>query len=422
MRLERSAWLLLALCACGRPPEPGPVPASDARPAAAAVPRLVPRIPELTRVAAKAAAPADESVDVELRDLVEVAFGSDSQDPAIAKRAERSLLRHEGANRALEAGLGHLDAAVRGACAWQLGERGVAAAIPEILWRIRNETDPLTRVWMADALAKLGNDSALPTLALAMGDSGTADDAGQSAIRILTEAGRPPGDEPTWDALRGGLTELHDAWVRTGRRLNADAGGPVSFDKDLEARVAQCLIDLTDFQLRPVDRARTVLKNLGAGVVPWLELGVTAEEPYLRMHVLEVARDVGRPAQPLGPSILPLLNDPLTKTAAAVALGAVGHAPALAPLVEALRSGDAELSVAAADGLGRLGDRAAIGPLRDCMLDVTRTLDQRVFAAGALARLGEEDGVRFLDDRLAARDYHEPTVRELRDASSQAPR
>ncbi len=408
MSVERTGLILLAcllVTACDRTPT-----AKSATPAS--TPPLAPRKVELE---AAAAAPVDlgEATRNELSELIDLAYSEQSTDASLAHRAERSLRNHAHANDGLAAGLTHAEPGVRASCAFQLGERRAFAAIPELLWRLRNEFDARVKVWIADALARLENHSALPVLVAAMDDSTVADEAGEAAIRILTEAGEELGDAPTWDDLKSRLARLHDHWVRTGRRLGDDAEGDVELDPALAAQAARCLIDLTEFQLQPVDRARNALRNLGAGVVPWLDRAVGAEEPYLRLHVLEVIRDLGAPAEPLGPKIVLLLSDPVTKTEAAIALGAIGYHPARDRLVEALLSDDVELSTAAARGLGGLADPAAVASLRTVLSAERSTLDQRVFAAGALAKLGEADGTRFLEERLAAGDYHAPTLREL---------
>jgi hypothetical protein len=63
-----------------------------------------------------------------------------------------------------------------------------------------------------------------------------------------------------------------------------------------------------------------------------------------------------------------------------------------------------------------MGDRGSEPQLRALLDDPKEAMDVRVQAAFSIA-LFERDrpGVRFLRERLQAKDYHEPTVRELLD-------
>ncbi|MFG0319076.1 MAG: HEAT repeat domain-containing protein, partial [Planctomycetota bacterium JB042] len=312
---------------------------------------------------------------------------------------------------AFEEGLKHEDPGGRAQCAWRLGEMGRVAAIPVLFWRLRYEVDNTVRLWMVDALSRLGTDAQVDVLIELLDDGRTAEGAAEIALRLARAAGEEVADDPSWDDVKELVGRIRDRWRETGLPAGRD---PIVLDPELEARLAGCVADLTEYQLRLVDYARTALTGVGALPLPLLRRSLAAEEFYLRFHSIEVVRDIGHPAAALGDALLPLLDDPPCRVVAMEALGEFGYAPAEAPLRAALTDPDPEVRVAAAGALGPLGAAGAVEDLRRILTDEGADLDLRVRAAFSLALLeGGGDGLLFLAERRRAEDYHAPTLDEL---------
>jgi hypothetical protein len=240
----------------------------------------------------------------------------------------------------------------------------------------------------------------------------SAQQAGLHAIEVLEALGIPTGVRPTYGQLKDWLRGLHRRW----RQAGVVEGGQWSSNPDplTAARIAEQLAHLGGFQLRPVDDARFVLLRTGVLSLDLLTEAVQASEPYVRNHALEIVRDLGRPAQPLGAKILPLLADRLSRTYAAQALGSIGAREALPHLLAMLHSPEAELRAAAAEALGPLGSEDAIAPLKAVLGDEKEMMDVRVRAAFSLAIFElERPGFEFLEERKVSGDYHRPTIDEL---------
>src|SRR5690606_36819902 len=229
--------------------------------------------------------------------------------------------------------------------------------------------------------ARRGCGAGIDPLLGALRVATTADLAGQRAILLLRAHDMDPGEAPTWDAIEAGLRTLRDRWRATGR-LGDEA--PAA-DDATRARLAGLLVALQGFQLRPVDDARFVLGRTGRLGVPLLREAVSASEPYLRSHALEVLRDLGPAANDAAPDVLPLLADPLTRNDAARTLGALRATQAVPHLVPWLSAPDIEQRAAAAFALGPIGDRAVLPLLKARMDDPAEALDVRVMAAFSVA-------------------------------------
>jgi HEAT repeat protein len=380
-------------------------------------------LPGLEQLAAAGPpAPADERLR-ELRDLLETAYLPGYAPARSAAMAQRALEEVADFDWILEDALvHHEDATLRAQCAFLLGSRGRSAALPLLLMRVKYEKDAVVQTWVIGALARLGCHGALDQLAALMDRADSAQRAGVEAIEILRAAGRDPGEAPSYAELQAMCVELFRDWKDRGA-VPAPAEAPdlpvavpafEELDPLLRSRLAWHLSNLSEFQLRPVDDCRFVFMRLGVLGLPVLELCIPAAEPYPRNHALEIVLALGRPAERLGPLVLPMLGDPLVGSVAARALGAIGHRPALPHLIAWLGAEAIETRAAAAAGLGLMGDLAAHGPLAERLFDANEILDVRVEAALAIARL--DPGRRFLIERLSVGDYHAPTLLEHLDA------
>ncbi|MHC4077465.1 MAG: HEAT repeat domain-containing protein [Planctomycetota bacterium] len=409
-RIVSLAAVSLAAVACGE--------GADGREAPALPPlALLPKLPLLKQQAATASKPPSDKRMAELSELIEAAFASGTQD-RVRALAKRNLDEAEDVFWALEKALEHDEAAVRSNAAYELGRCATQAAILPLLKRLKYEQEPLVRVWVASALAGLGNHAGLQDLVAGMERNDTAQQAGGQAIGILKALGAEVGERPTYDELKERLRDLHRKWRRTG--IVAAGKWPQAPDELTTARIAAHVADLEGFQLRPVDDARFVLGRAGVLPLALLREAVQASETYVRNHALEIVRDLGRVAGPLGPKILPLLADPLSQTYAAQALGSVGERQALPHLLLMLRSPQAELRATAAGALGPLGDKSAIATLQAILDDEKETMDVRVAAAFSLAIFEQEQpALDFLRARRTQGDYHRPTIEELIDRVEQ---
>jgi len=358
----------------------------------------------------------DDDRLAQLQDLMETAFVP-GVDANLASRARDALLAEPDAHWALERGLRHEQPVVRSNAAYQLGQLEVQAALVPLVRRLKYEKVASCKVWVIDALARLGNHSGLRELASLMvrgPRSLQADDlvqAGEISIGILDRAHHPIGRNPSYSELQSTLGELDRTWRRRGF---VDAIAPTG---DLtRLRIDRLLLDLAQFQLRSVDDARFVLQRLGVAAVPALRTALHAQNNYLRNHALEVIRDIGPAAADAADDVLALLGDRISAPYAVQALGAMQCARAAPRLTSFLRGGDRELQMAAAGALGPIGDASTIPALRRLLRDTRATLDARVQAAFSLALLEHGgEGYTFLTGMRNSGRYHEPTLRELLD-------
>lgn len=398
------AGVMLATTACDE---------STAASSAPAAPKLVEVLPKLTEVAKQAPPAPAADRQAQLKDLVETAFVAGRADGRLQEMARKDLLDDPDAQWALEDALEHQDSAVRSNAAFQLGELGKQCSLIPLAKRLKYEMDPEAKVWAAAAMAKLGSYAGLPTLIDAMNMT-VAQTAGLQSIDICKRAGIELPDQPTYDELRAFLRDLYRGWQRTGAVPNMKDGTTAT--PQTEGRIAERLLHLPDFQLRPVDDTRYIVARLGQLGLPLLKEALHAKQPYLRMHTVEIVYQLGPVAHDLGNDVLPLVTDELTSCEAARALGAIHADGALAQILPMLHASDAEERAAAAEAIGLLGDPGGKPALQKCFDDPNETLDVRVRAAYGLA-LFELDRPAYHWMRQLRNDgkYHRPTMDELID-------
>ncbi len=387
--------------------EPGP-----ARPPLPAL-TLHPMLEELQSLAATLQAPDDKTQKV-LRDYADISLRLVETDPRTERMVVQSLLEHKDAWYVLEPALVHDDAGVRQRAAWLCGQSGQAILQLPLLLRLKYELDPAGLIWVADALLKLGNDSALVYLPPAFNREQTANQAGQVAIAALNARGVTVPDSPSWEDLTKLLQELSDKWRATGVSAH-QATVPID-QQQLTARLAHHLQTPEGTQLRPVDDARFVLTRLGTLAVPMIAKTLQAEEHYLRSMPLQVLANLGTAAKSAADAIMPLLGDPLTAMYAVHALSEIGVTETIPHLRPLLDDRDTELRREACQALGLLGDTESKPRLEQRLQDEQETMDVRVAAAFGLLCLGEHPAaLAYLNEREANKDYHEPTLTRLRE-------
>jgi HEAT repeat protein len=397
----------LLFAACGRGPAEAAAPAATPLPAL----QLRPMLAELRRIAATRQVP-DEAAQRTLREYASVALQREQADPRTAALVTRRLLEDPQAWFVLEPALLDDDLGIRQRAAWLCGESRQAALVPSLLLRLKYELDPVAVLWVADALARLGNDAGLSWLAGAFENPDTAPQAGRMAIDALRARGVEVGDEPSWDDLRRLLDDQLRHFRATGRSRLVDE---VQVDEgQLRAQLAHHLQTPEGTQLRPVDDARYILNRLGVGGVPMLMATLHAEEHYLRTMPLQVLAELGPAAVDAVPAVLPLLADPLTSSYAVRALGEIGAAEALPHIRPMLADVETELRAAATQALGLLEDAPSRAALEARLADEAEVVDVRVGAAFGLLCMGEHAAARrYLERRKAEGDYHEPTLTRL---------
>jgi hypothetical protein len=413
-----------AIAGCSRAPQ---------QPQAPELPplQLRPMIAELKALAATVRAPG-EAAQRELRDLGDVALQLVEADARTAARAERALLEHADAWWVLEPALAHDRVEVRRRAAWLCGRSAQGVLQLPLLLRLKYEQDPEAVVWVADALQQLGNDHGLAWLDAALATEATQQQAGTAAIGALRARGVTLSEQPTWEELRRELAAAGARWREHGEVTYGDKDGffvlainvgTVRTEEAFEPRFAAHLVTTEGTLLRPIDDAKWVLVRAGRLPVPLLARTLAAEEPYLRTCALELLGRIGPAAMHVAPQVLPLLRDPLTSLYAVRALGELGElsvAPQLRPLLGSI---DTELRKAAAEALGMLRDQPSRDALRARLRDANEVMDVRVSAAFGLRCFGDDaEAEAFLAEREAKQDYHEPTLRLLRDRLAALPR
>ncbi len=391
--------LPLLLLACSAEP-PAPAPPAPVQ--------LAPTLKAFQDMAAAAPTPLSEAHATALADLVQTAFTSSNK--GLQAKARRSLFDHPDVDRGLIASLQDSAARVRSMAAFELGNRGTTVAIPELLRRLKDEADAEPKLYLADALARLGNLSALPVIAAAM-HSAQAQTAGLMAIAVLRQTNRTVAKAPSYDQLSEAVTALHRYWRAVGRLPGTPPGMP-----ELEPGMAAHLVRFEGFQLRQVDEARHVLARMGQAAVPLLCRAITAEEPYLRQHSMEVLRQLGRVGRPAEGKLRRLLERPDCRAEAATTLGEIGAQTSVQALLTHFDDADIEVRCAIVHALGLLQDERVVPRLQPLLSDGTVPIDLQVQAAFSLTILEPGGpGLAFLSERRELNDYHRPTVDELLD-------
>lgn len=270
---------------------------------------------------------------------------------------------------------------IRSHAAWRLTELDprVDVVLPGLLLRLRSETDHEAAIYVASALASRRNFAGLEMLeqlaAQAPDEGARSRAAGQLAAIVEREGvpdartlierwhGRAPGFEPAEPSAHLRLAAWN--WIRT---LSGDT-----------------------FQLRPVDDGRFLLMRLGPWIVEPLAAALDDEDPYVRLHSAQCLERMGAVARPAVPALIAALDDPRLAPQAAMSLGAIGGPEVLAALLNAVESDGHELRVAAARGLGALGDALALQPLRAALVDESNPLDLRQAVAESMLQLESDD-------------------------------
>jgi len=310
-------------------------------------------------------------------------------EPPAALLAELMALSDSHAPAAfttLMTALRHPQEGVACAAARELGLRGERAAIPRLIKSIGpypvDYDVPITvRAASASALARLGNPAGVP-LILAILDEGTARERPRvelpwepttrmvfvqelALVGLRALAGSDFGFEPNASipAREDAAARAAAWWAERAERLWMAAGDIE--EPGFALRVRLLVAQLNAFQLRQKDGALFTLAHLGPGVIPFLTEGLASSDDYVRLHVLDVMRQLAARvdrqvcAQLAVLASRPLLEDASAAVAAraAAVCGAAGVADPL--IVATSRRNEPEVRLALIDALGATGLPAA---------------------------------------------------------------
>lgn len=260
---------------------------------------------------------------------------------------------------------------LRARAAFELGRMRHDHVVVRLLARIPHETDAEAAIWIANTLGRFGNWAGVDGL-LALARRGHA-----GARERLDELARDAGfDDPE---------ALARAWKRgdPDRRLR-----DVAPSTRLRLEVWRAIAALASDDARVARTAHCALGHSSAWVTEPLCQALADADARIRTGVANALRDMGPRARTAGVALMRALDDADTRAAVLEALGAIGHPPALARIVQELRrrESDALVRASAARALGSLALPAAIPPLTSA-IEAHEPREVRHAAALALAAL-----------------------------------
>jgi HEAT repeat protein len=309
--------------------------------------------------------------------------------------------------------------------------------VPALL-DLLSDSHPNLRMHAALALGELGEESAVPALVSALDDSDA--NVRFHAIEALGRLAAAAAVEPLTRIAESGDFFLSfpaiDALARTDDPrvapnlvglLQNDLLRPAVVDTLAELGDEECVAPLVDLLNRgrgdaaPIAAALVRMRDryertfaAGDQIVETARISTTADG----LHHL--AASVMRRDEPLAPLVavygwmgatatgllVSMLGEPGVQAETAAAILTIGR-PAVESLIESLAQAERHGRLAAADVLGRLGDRRAVPAL--CELLSEADADLVAAAAASLATLGD---ARALDHLLPLFGHEHPAVRQ----------
>jgi len=280
---------------------------------------------------------------------------------------------------------------VRAHAAWRSADARWDGVVPDLVLRLKYETDHEVVVWIADSLARFRNLAGLDGL-IAVADAPSTPEIGQLARARLTECADGFG-------FADGRT-LRDAWQAGS--IGTMHGASPQYTLSVWAWIAR----LDEFQLRGVDDARFLLQRLDSGVAPLLARALHDESRHIRFHAAQCLQRMGPRAFEAVPDLLLALDLADLAPQAAEALGSIGDRSAMDGLAERLNPGTAPaLRIAAARALGGLLDPrdTAILARLEQLAGPSQPMEMRQAAAESFTLgSGSRDLVPFLIELLSS--------------------
>jgi len=205
------------------------------------------------------------------------------------------------------------EAWLRSTCVFRLAELEDDRFVLRLLLRLKYEKDPEAFVWIAHALAQLGNYAGLESLrSLAWNaqDEGVRERARAEFARTAEAVGVDSGDEV----------------LRRWYAADAAALPPREPSAALRLNVWRALSNLSSehFQLRGVDDARYALANLGHWAAPEIAQALADRDFHVRLHGAQVLERMGLRAHGALDQLVAALDDPELAPQALASLGSLG--------------------------------------------------------------------------------------------------
>jgi len=324
--------------------------------------------------------------------------------------------------------LQHLDdrsRLIRLECVRRLDEGRNLGNLPRLLRRTREfyEEDPEILAAIYVALARLGNLSGLDPLLAWLDRADLRPRAGTALIAIVALFGPAYEESDGWGGLAKKGRGLLSTWKREGQLPFVDAApGWTKADRYLLDREFWLFLrHLSGKDLRVVDEARFIGEHAGTAMVPLVRECLRDQRLRQRFHALEILIALGRPGNEAQKEVLPLIDQPLTRSYALNAYGAIHGEGALELLLGVLRSDPAlpnrqkDEKIAALAGLSGLESPGAFEFLSKLF---AREKDTELKAWTARAWIasarGAHDQARtYLQHLLDTKAFHEPTLLEM---------
>lgn len=288
------------------------------------------------------------------------------------------------------------DAGVRWRAAYALEKTGDSTAV----WVVGNalgDPDPLVRAFAARSLGKLGTrKAAIPLMnPNVLGDEdwrvrvNAARSLGQLKDKASIRALAALKDDPVWHVRAAAAEALGE----TGFPLALGALLPFLQDRSGGVRWRAAAADLKLEKGAGLQRIEAILADRDVAVRSHAVegLGVVKNSPETRDRLIRLLAD----------------PEPRVRASAAGALGETGDPAGAGALAAALADSDAVVAAVAADALGALADTTAVAKLADAYERGVRerSVDLRLTATGALAKLGVRSARPALERALGDEDY-----------------
>ena len=256
---------------------------------------------------------------------------------------------------------------------YQIGTLKQDWVVPDLILRMKYETDDECFFWLTWALAQLGNGSGL----VAWFDLTRSKNKELAALSLRNL-------QMLEQEIGVRAVELEESW-RTGEADLWPRPEPsAALQCVLWREVAQ--LSGEHFQLRGVDDARYTLARLGNWSHAPLSEALSDEDPYVRVHVAQILERMGPRASSAIPSLTKNLSDKRSGPAAAHALGAIGGEQAAKALTGAAGTeSELDLRIAAMQALGTAGLPEFAEPLRTAFINPDAREGSELVSAAAMS-------------------------------------